>query len=85
MRERQIANGIIEGIDKEGFYEKKGATEYIRIEKTSEDEYTVNIVDSDVSQDNHKNYIHTREGLEEYLTAQLNINDSLINRLAFEI
>lgn len=85
MREKEIAQGIIADIDKSGAYEKKGVKEQISIQKTSNDEYTLYIIDSDVTQDNHKRYVHTRDGLEEYLAAQLRINDSLINRLLFEV
>lgn len=81
MQERERANLIIGIVDREGRFERTHEKEFFQITKTSNNLYDVKIVDSDVTQDNHKMYTHHREGLEEFLTALLNNSNSILHRL----
>ncbi|RYX88618.1 hypothetical protein EON78_07535, partial [bacterium] len=60
MQERERANLIIGIVDREGRFERTHANEFFQITKTPNDMYDVKIVDSDVTQDNHKMYTHHR-------------------------
>lgn len=80
MSEREKANQIIDYVDLNGIYEKINGNLYFHIEREN-DHYRVNISDSDITQDNRKSYSHTREGLEEFLTALLSDDSSILHRL----
>ena len=81
MNERQKANEIIVSVERDGVFERSEGKEFFQITKFGDTQYTVKILDSDTTQDNHKLYTHDREGLEEFLTALLGNPVSILHRL----
>jgi hypothetical protein len=83
IKTKEIVGQIINGVDVNGFFEKKGADqESFRIEKEGIGLYKVIVFDSETDKNSiGKVYKLDLPGLEEYLTAMTTEPSSILNRL----